>query len=131
MLYRILADLVVSVHLAFVLFVALGGFLVLRRSGVAWFHLPAAVWGVFIELSGWVCPLTPLEVGLRIRGGEAGYEGGFVEHYIIPLLYPGNLTRTQQVLLGLVVLAVNAAVYLMAFRRRGSGEGADSSEKSR
>jgi len=117
MVYRILADLVVSAHLAFVLFVALGGFLVLRRRRVAWFHLPAAAWGVLIEFAGWVCPLTPLEVWLRIRGGEAGYAGGFVEHYLIPLLYPGNLTRTQQVLLGLLVLVVNVWIYLVVIRR--------------
>ncbi len=117
MVYRILADLVVSVHLAFVLFVALGGFLVLRRRSVAWFHLPAAAWGVLIEFAGWVCPLTPLEVELRLRGGEAGYEGGFVEHYILPLLYPGNLTRTLQVLLGVLALSVNVWIYVVVVRR--------------
>lgn len=123
MLYRLLADLVVVVHLAFVAFVVLGGLLVLRRGWVAWLHLPAALWGALIELFGWVCPLTPLEQWLRRRAGEAGYQGGFVEHYLLPILYPGELTREIQVMLGVAVLVLNLAVYGWVLRRRRAGPG--------
>jgi hypothetical protein len=118
MIYRVLADLLVFFHLAFVLFVAFGGLLVLRRRGWAWVHLPAAAWGALIEFGGWICPLTPLEVRFRVLGGEAGYPGGFVEHYLIPLLYPGTLTRPHQIGLGLLVVAVNLSVYGLVVRRR-------------
>lgn len=123
MSYRLLADLVVVVHLAFVVFVVLGGLLVLRRGWVAWLHLPAALWGALIELFGWVCPLTPLEQWLRRRAGEAGYPGGFVEHYLLPILYPGELTREIQVMLGVAVLVLNLAVYGWVLRRRRGGTG--------
>lgn len=111
MAYRFLADLLVAVHLAFVLFVVLGGGLVFWRRRLVFLHLPVALWGVFIELSGWVCPLTPLEVRLRILGGRAGYSGGFVDHYILPVLYPPGLTREQQVWLGILVGALNLGIY--------------------
>src|ERR687897_3391396 len=100
MAYRILADLVVGVHALFVVFVVFGGLLPLRWPWVAAVHLPAAVWGTLIEFRGWVCPLTPLEKSLRASAGQAGYEGEFVEHYILPLLYPGQMTRGIQVSLG-------------------------------
>lgn len=111
MIYRALADLVLVVHLAFVLFVVLGGLLVLKRPRAAWLHIPAAIWGVLIEYTGWICPLTPLENSLRVRGGEAGYSGGFIEHYIQPLLYPAGLTRATQVVLGSLVLVLNLTAY--------------------
>jgi hypothetical protein len=111
MVYRTLADLVVIVHLGFVLFVALGGMLVLRWRPMMWFHLPAAVWGVVIELVGWTCPLTPLENWLRDLGEEAGYPGSFVEHYLVSMLYPENLTRRFQMTLGVAVLIVNLLFY--------------------
>ena len=117
MIYRALADLVLVVHLAFVLFVVLGGLLVLRWPLVAWLHVPAAIWGVLIEYTGWICPLTPLENSLRMRGGEAGYSGGFIEHYIQPVLYPAGLTRSTQVVLGSVVLLLNLAAYGIALSR--------------
>ncbi len=117
-MYRFLADIVVGLHFAFVLFVVLGGLLVLRWPRVAYLHIPAAVWGAAIELLGWICPLTPLEHWLRRRAGSAGYSGGFVEHYILPLLYPSALTRDIQLLLGLLVIAVNVGIYAFAFRRR-------------
>jgi hypothetical protein len=109
--FGLLADITVVLHLGFVLFVVAGGLLVLRWRRLAWVHVPCALWGALIELAGWVCPLTPLELWLRARAGEAGYGGGFVEHYVLPVLYPGALTRGVQVALGVAVLAVNAAVY--------------------
>jgi hypothetical protein len=111
LIYRALADLVLVVHLAFVLFVVLGGLLVLRWPRVAWLHVPAAIWGVLIEYTGWICPLTPLENSFRMRGGEAGYSGGFIEHYIQPLLYPAGLTRSTQVVLGSLALVLNLTAY--------------------
>ena len=117
-LYGVLADAVVVLHLGFVLFVVLGGLLVLRWRWVAWLHVPAAVWGALIEFAGWTCPLTPLEKWLRRQGGLGGYEGGFVEHYVLPVLYPSGLTRGVQVALGLFVLVVNAAVYWKVWRDR-------------
>lgn len=121
MIYRGLADLVLAVHLAFVLFVVLGGLLVLRWPRLAWLHIPAAIWGVLIEYTGWMCPLTPLENSFRTRGGQAGYGGGFIQHYIQPVLYPSGLTRTTQIVLGSLVLIVNLAAYaiLMSRMRRG------------
>ena len=119
MWFRLLADLTVIVHLAFVLFVVLGGLLVLRWRRVAWLHLPAAVWGAWIEFAGWLCPLTPLENWLRERGGRPAYTSSFVERYIIPTLYPDSLSREVQWVLGGLVLLVNGLVYLMVLRRRG------------
>jgi len=122
-MYRLLADLVVGVHVLFVVFVVLGGLLVLRWPKVAYLHIPAAVWGAVIELAGWICPLTPLENWLRRQAGSAGYSGSFIEHYILPILYPSALSRNIQLLLGIIVIAVNLAIYAYVFRRRrGSGE---------
>ncbi|HEX5085878.1 MAG TPA: DUF2784 domain-containing protein [Blastocatellia bacterium] len=117
MIYRALADFVVLIHMAFVLFVAIGGLLVFKWRRVAWFHIPAALWGALIEFAGWVCPLTPLENWLRRRGGEAGYQTGFIEHYILPLIYPAPLSRGLQVVLGLLVLGFNLAIYWRIWRR--------------
>lgn len=111
MAFRVAADAVVLVHAAFVVFALLGGLLVLRWPRLAWAHVPAAAWGVLIEFVGWICPLTPLENYLRDRAGLATYRGEFVEHYVLPMLYPAELTRTRQVWLGLLALAVNAFVY--------------------
>lgn len=118
MIYGLLADLLVLAHLAFVVFVVIGGLAALRWPKVAWAHLPAAGWGALIELTGWVCPLTPLENRFRGMAGEAGYPGGFVEHYILPILYPGALTREIQVALGVAVVVVNVAVYAVVLGRR-------------
>lgn len=112
MTYRLLADAVVALHLGFVLFVVFGGLLVLRRRWIAFLHLPAAAWGAAIELMGGICPLTPLENRLRGLAGLEGYGGGFVEHYVLPVLYPGALTRQLQIGLGVAVVVVNAAIYL-------------------
>jgi hypothetical protein len=105
------ADALVALHLAFVLFVALGGLLALRWPRVAWLHVPAAAWGVVIELTGWICPLTPFENELRRRGGAEVYTGDFVANYLLPVLYPEGLTREAQIAMGAVVLLVNAAIY--------------------
>ncbi len=115
--WRILADAVLLLHLAFILFVVLGGILVLRRPNLAWVHVPAALWGAAIEFLGWICPLTPLENWLRAQGGEAGYSGGFISHYLLPVVYPAGLTRGIQLALGGFVVAVNLAVYLLLWRR--------------
>jgi len=117
MLYRLLADLVVLVHSAFVLFVVLGGLLALRWPRAAWVHLPAALWGAGIEFAAGICPLTPLENHLRRLGGEAGYRGGFVEHYVLPVLYPEGLTHGVQLVLGTFVLLLNLVVYAFVWRR--------------
>lgn len=120
MIYRALADFVVIVHAAFVVFVVFGWLLVYRSPRLAWLHVPAAVWGVLIEFAGWTCPLTPLENGLRTRGGNAAYSGGFIEHYVLPLVYPAGLTRNVQLVLGTLALALNIAGYaVLIARRRG------------
>jgi len=120
MIYRLLADLLVLAHFAFLIFVVGGGLLVVRWPRVAWLHLPCALWGAWVELAGWICPLTPLEVTWRQRAGQAGYEGGFMEHYIIPVLYPSGLTREIQIGLGIAVVVLNVALYAWAWRRRAS-----------
>jgi hypothetical protein len=116
--YSLLADLTVLVHLLFVLFVVFGGIAVLRRPWLAWVHLPAAIWGATVELMGWVCPLTPLEGHFRRLGGESGYGGGFIQHYLEPLLYPLGLTAERQVLLGLGVVGITAVVYARFWQQR-------------
>jgi hypothetical protein len=116
MLYKLAANAIAIVHLAFILFVVLGGLLVLRWPKAAWIHLPAAVWGVLIEFAGWYCPLTRMENLMLRRAGQAGYSGGFLAHYIFALIYPDGLTRGLEVAIGLVVLAVNVGVYVRVFR---------------
>ena len=124
--FRLAADAVALLHLAFVLFVMGGGLLVWRWPRLAWLHLPAVAWGALVEWTGWTCPLTPLEHHLRQAIGQAGYAGGFIDHYLWPLLYPVGLTREGQWALGAGVLALNGAVYgallwrrTRATRRRG------------
>jgi hypothetical protein len=122
MAYRLLADAVVVLHGAFVAFVVLGGLLALRWRRAALAHLPCAAYGTLIELYGWVCPLTPLENWLRRRGGQAGYLGGFVDRYLLPVLYPEPFPRSLAWALGGLVVLVNVAVYwavLWHARRRG------------
>lgn len=121
MTFRVLADAVLVLHLAFIAFVVLGGWLVLRWPRLVWLHLPAVAWGVWISVAGRVCPLTPLENRLRALGGEAGYSGGFIEHYLTSLIYPANLTRGFQVALGLFALAVNVVAYGLLWRRSRGG----------
>ena len=120
MIYRALADFVVLLHMAFVLFAALGSVLVFKWRRVAWFHIPAALWAALIEFVGWVCPLTPLENWLRRRGGQAGYQTGFIERYLLPVIYPAPFSRSLHVVLGFLVLCVNLAIYWWIWRRSAS-----------
>lgn len=117
MMDSLLADLVLLAHLCFVLFVVLGGLLVLQRPRLAWVHVPCAIWGISVVVADWVCPLTPLEDDLRRAAGGSGYAGGFLNHYVSTLLYPPGLTRGVQVALGLAALAVNVAVYVRLWLR--------------
>ena len=122
--YRVMADVVLVAHLAFVVFVVLGGFLVLRWRGLAWVHVPVALWGGAIVITGFTCPLTPLENRLQQLGGRAGYQGGFIEHYITAVIYPAGLTRETQIVLGTAVLALNLVVYwrvVVLSRRQRAG----------
>ena len=119
---RVAADAIVLLHLAFILWVGLGGLLIGRWPWLAGWHLPAVAWGVFIEVTGGVCPLTPWENALRQGAGAAGYAGGFIEHYMLPVIYPTGLTREVQYLIGAGVLALNSVFYgrwLLRYRRRG------------
>lgn len=115
--YGLLADLTVLLHAAFILFAVLGGLLAVRWPRIAWLHLPAVAWAAFIEFSGRICPLTPLENHYRELAGESGYTGGFIEHYILPVIYPAGLTRNIQLGLGLGVLVVNIVAYVIVIRR--------------
>lgn len=122
MFYRILADATVLLHLCFILFVVAGGLLVLRWRRLAWVHVPVALWGAGIELIGWVCPLTYLENHFRAEAGQTGYAGGFVEHYILPLIYPdllfpGGFPRIGFTLIGVFVVVVNGVIYWLVWRR--------------
>lgn len=120
--WRILADLLVVLHLAFATFVVVGGFLAWKWRWLIFVHLPALAWGFWVETSGQICPLTPLEIHLRHLGGEAGYRGGFLAHYVVRILYPPGLTRADQWLLAALLLAITLAAYgpLLRPRRRPS-----------
>ena len=111
MFYRLAADAVVLVHLGFVLFVVAGALLAFRWRWMVFLHLPAVVWAVLLEFRGWLCPLTPLEQSLRAAGGQAGYSGGFVEQYILPVLYSAELDSRMQIALGSFVIVINVALY--------------------
>ena len=112
-----LADLVLLTHLGFILFVILGGLFVLKWKKLAWLHMPCVIWGIGIEITGGICPLTPLENRLRFAVDETGYSGGFIEHYITPLIYPSGLTSSLQVLLGLLLLTAYTIFYSVFFIR--------------
>ena len=123
MIFTSLADAILLLHLLFISFVVLGGIAVFRRPRLIRLHLPCVIWGVVVELTGWVCPLTPLENYLRRMGGGMGYVGSFIQQYLLPLIYPDGLTRTGQVILGILVLGINAGVYgMLLFRRRSLGK---------
>lgn len=117
MAYRLAADALLLLHLGFILFVLAGGILCLRQPRWAWLHLPAVLWGVWVEWAGWICPLTPLENHFRALGAGNGYSGGFTEHYLIPLLYPEAMTVTLQWALGGLALGINLLVYARVLRK--------------
>jgi len=116
----IAADFIVAVHAAFILWAVFGGLTLLKRRSLAWLHLPAFVWASLIEFVGVICPLTPLEQSFRRVAGEAGYSGGFIQHYVTSVIYPEGLTRNIQVGLGVALVVFNAAIYIIAFSKRPS-----------
>jgi Protein of Unknown function (DUF2784) len=128
----ILADGVVLLHLAFVLFVIFGGLLVLRYPRLAFAHVPASLWGAYIEMSGSLCPLTGVENRLRQKAGEGGYDAGFIEHYIYPVLYPPGLTRSTQLWLAAFVLVLNGLIYgwILLRRQRNKRNGPASRDRT-
>jgi hypothetical protein len=117
-IYQLCANLVVTLHLIFIVFVALGGLLALRWRWLPWVHLPAAAWGGFVELTGRICPLTPLENRLRRAAGRSGYEGDFIEHHLLPVIYPAGLTREIQLILAALLLVLNIVIYAIVWSRR-------------
>ena len=121
MLYSIFADIVIFVHFMFIVFVLTGGFLVLRWHKLIWLHIPAAVWGMLVEFTGWFCPLTDLENWLMLQLGQQGYAISFVERYILPIIYPAQLTRDTQFVLGMIVVIVNIVAYGLIWRQSRSG----------
>ncbi|RLB65571.1 MAG: DUF2784 domain-containing protein [Deltaproteobacteria bacterium] len=116
--YRLAADLTLILHLLFIIFILFGGLLCLHRIRWAWLHLPAIVWGVWVEWTSGICPLTPLENYFRQRSSDQGYPGGFIVRYLIPIIYPEQLTILIQWLLGALVLVINIFVYLYVFRKK-------------
>jgi hypothetical protein len=118
MLYSALAELVLVLHAMFIVFVLFGGLLALRWRRLPWLHQPCVLWSIVVELSGWICPLTPLENHFRQAAGARGYSGGFIEHYLLPLVYPPGLTPGVQALFAAIVAGVNIAVYGLWWRKR-------------
>ncbi|MCU6616710.1 DUF2784 domain-containing protein [Achromobacter mucicolens] len=130
MTYRLLADLVLLIHGLFVAFVVFGGLLTLWKPRMAFWHLPALAWGALVIGMGWICPLTPLEVSLRERAGQEGYAGGFIEHYILGIIYPEGITRPTQMLLAALLIVGNLVIYTVWARRRaGARHGAAAAHK--
>lgn len=118
MLTMVAADFIIIIHFGFIVFVVLGGFLVLRWPKVMWLHLPAVAWGVVIEFARFICPLTPLENKLRIAAGESGYSSGFIDQYLVPVVYPNGLNRPAQIALGVVVISINLVLYSVVVAKR-------------
>ncbi len=116
--YSILVSIVLGIHLLFILFVIFGGIAVLRKAWLAWVHLPSAVWAVLLELFGWTCPLTPLEQWLRTLSGQSSYKIGFIEHYLLQIVYPEALTRELQIVFGCLVFALNGGIYIYCILRK-------------
>ena len=121
MIYLLLADALVVLHSTFILFVGLGAFTAYRWPKMVWAHIPCALWGAWIEMTGGICPLTPIEVRFRRLGGEEGYTGSFIEHYLVPIIYPSGLTRGHQLVLGSLVVAINLGAYGFLLWRRSVG----------
>lgn len=123
MLYAMGAEVVLILHAAFILFAVAGGLLVLRWRWLVWLHLPAAGWAALVVTAGWICPLTPIEQMLRGLAGQDGYDGSFIEHYLVMLIYPPGLTRPVQILLGVLVVVVNIAIYVGVWRQHRHASG--------
>ena len=117
MLFRLTADLVILIHFGFICFVLIGGFMALKRRWLVFLHIPCVIWGALIEFYGWICPLTPFEQQLRQAGGEAGYSGGFIDHYIVSIIYPSGLTHEMQIILGILVILINIVAYALVIRQ--------------
>jgi hypothetical protein len=115
MYYAVVADALVIFHLVFIVFVMLGGLLLLKWHWLIYLHLPAVAWGILVELQGWPCPLTPLEQHFRTLAGETGYSGGFVQHYLLPIIYPAGLTRELQTVIAISVISVNLVIYTLIY----------------
>lgn len=126
MLYLFLANTVLFIHLLFILFVLLGGLLLFKWRGLVWIHLPCAVWGILLEFNRWICPLTYLENDLRRMAGAAGYDGGFIQHYLLAIIYPASLSADLQLLLGGFTVLVNLCIYVLLikyhFQHTGTGK---------
>ncbi len=118
MLPKVLADAVLFSHFLFILFALFGGLLVLYRRWFLWLHMPVVLWSAVVNLAGWICPLTPLENSFRAAAGQAGYKGGFIEHYIGSLVYPGGMTRDLELIAGVSVLVWNVLVYFFVILRK-------------
>lgn len=118
MWFSIAAEVIVILHLGFIIFVVMGALLVLKWRWVIFAHIPAALWGALIEFQGWRCPLTPLEISLRAAAGQAGYPEGFIDHYLLPIIYPGSLTRELQITFGFIIIVINLAIYGWVIVRR-------------
>jgi hypothetical protein len=131
MIYRLLADAVVVLHFAFILFAVFGGLLALRWRWIPWVHLPAAIWGGFVELTGRMCPLTPLENSLRQAAGASVYRSGFIEHYLLPVIYPAGLTRGHQAVLAVILVSLNVAIYALLWSRTRRSGAAVSGHRTR
>ena len=118
MIYQYAADALVLIHLLFILFVIFGGILVFKWHWLAWLHIPAALWGSVVVTAGWICPLTPFENQLRQSAGNEGYSGTFIEHYVIPVIYPSGLNREIFIAMGIGMFLVNLAIYFILIRRK-------------
>lgn len=118
MLYQIAADFILLLHFSFIAFVVAGGLLVFKWRRLIWLHIPAVIWGALIVISGWICPLTPVENMLRQAGGAANYSGSFIERYLIPVIYPSALSRTMFIAMGIGVIVINATLYIILFVKR-------------
>lgn len=125
MFVQFAADALVVLHLAFILFVILGGLLVFKWRKAILIHLPCVLWSVLLEFNGWICPLTPFEIHFREAAGEAGYTGGFIAHYLLPIIYPAGLTQNVQIILGILVILINLVIYGLFLAKRGAKRNAD------
>ena len=119
---KLIADILVVIHFIFIVFVVLGGFLVFKKRWVSILHIPSVLWAALLEINGWLCPLTPLEHYFRQLSGSSDYTGGFIDHYLVAIIYPEGLTREMQITLGFIVLGINLVIYALVFGKRSPGK---------